>query len=81
MFQLGPSAEFVFKDVFAIGGALLHNNELAVVDVTEIFEIFYGPMVPGLDVSIPPAHRACFPDQHYSLLTTSSETLSSLVHA
>jgi len=50
MFQLGPSAEFVFKDVFAIGGALLHNNELAVVDVTEIFEIFYGPMVPALDV-------------------------------
>ena len=81
MFQLGPSAEFVLKDVFAIGGALLHNNELAVVDVTEIFEIFYGPMIPALDVSIQPAHTACFPDQQYSLLTTSSETLSSLVHA
>lgn len=45
--QLGPGAQFVLEYVLLVGFALLHDDELAVVDVAEVLKVFDGPVVPA----------------------------------
>jgi hypothetical protein len=44
--QLGPCTQLVLKDIFPIVRVELHDNEFAVIDVAQIFEIFNTPVIP-----------------------------------
>ena len=43
---LRPRPQLILKDILAIRVIPLHDEELAVVDVAEVFEIFDTPVVP-----------------------------------
>lgn len=45
--QVRPRAELVLQDVLAGLGGARHEDELAVVDVAEVFEELDGPVVPA----------------------------------
>ncbi len=44
--QLRPRAQLVLQYVLAAGGILLHNDELAVVDVAQILKVLDAEVVP-----------------------------------
>jgi hypothetical protein len=43
---LGPGPQLVLQDVFTGAGILLHDHELAVVDVAKVLEVLDRKMVP-----------------------------------
>ena len=46
--QFRPSPQFGFQHKFPVVGVFVYNDELAVVDVAEVFKVFDGPVVPEL---------------------------------
>ena len=46
LFEIGPCSQLVLQNVPPVRRALLHDDELAVVDISEIFEILHTKMIP-----------------------------------
>ena len=46
LLEFGPGAQLVLESVFAVVRVLLHQDELAVVDVAQVFKVLDRPVVP-----------------------------------